>query len=475
MEETHEPKKHSEKEEIEDGLSSKTEAPHLPEFTFKNVCNDIINGVIALFMDPFCNAIVVPILVVFTSIACKIVIANVKYTEIDFKTYMQQIDMINDGELDYSLIAGDTGPIVYPAGFVQIYQWLSWLSSGGEDIPVVQSVFGYLHTLTVLLTCCTYSLVGDVQPWAYMLIVASKRLMSIYVLRLFNDCFTTACMVGVTLVLQAASYWFDTLGSTLVFLLTLVAADLYSMAISIKMNALLFMPAFLIVVYFLCMENILKLLAVILVMVLVQVMVGWKFLLVLFHDEDANYLRMTYLQRAFDFKRSFLYEWTVNWRFVPEEYFTSKLFANFLLVCHISVLIFFVISRFFSSKITGKSLVTLVKDGFKPFNTIASTNLYVNKKQGPKLILLTFATTNTIGVLLSRSLHYQFLSWYCWHMPFLLYSTGWGPIISGAMWAVHEWCWLTFPSTIQSSAILVTILSFTLATVWHRGENWYGS
>ena len=128
MEETHEPKKHSEKEEIEDGLSSKTEAPHLPEFTFKNVCNDIINGVIALFMDPFCNAIVVPILVVFTSIACKIVIANVKYTEIDFKTYMQQIDMINDGELDYSLIAGDTGPIVYPAGFVQIYQWLSWLN-----------------------------------------------------------------------------------------------------------------------------------------------------------------------------------------------------------------------------------------------------------------------------------------------------------------------------------------------------------
>lgn len=445
----------------------------LPEFTLKNVLVDIKNGIIALFMDPKCNIFIIPLLVVFTSIACKIVIANVRYTEIDFKTYMQQIDLVNKGELDYSLIEGDTGPIVYPAGFVQIYQWLSWLSLGGEDIGIVQSVFGYLYTATVLLTCSVYSMAGNVQPWALMLLVASKRMVSIYVLRLFNDCFTTVCMVGVTLILQSASYWYDTLGSTLTFVLTLVAADLYSTAISIKMNALLFMPAFLVVAYFLCQENILKLIGVICVMIFVQIMVGWKFLLVLFNDEDAKYLRLTYLTRAFNFLRAFLYKWTVNWRFVPEHIFTTKQFANFLLAAHIICLIFFALTRYLHSKVIGKSFYTLLIDSLKPFDTVSSANLYLHRKLGPKLILLTFATANTIGVLFSRSLHYQFLSWYYWHLPFLFHMTGWGPFVSIILCGAHEWCWLTFPSTTYSSAILVVILMSVLTSVWLRVENWY--
>lgn len=449
------------------------EQPPLPEFNLKNVAADIKNGAIALFMDPWCNAIVIPLLVVFASVACKVVISLVPYTEIDFKTYMQQIQRINEGELDYSMITGDTGPIVYPAGFVQIYQLIADLSLDGEDIAVVQSIFGYLYTLTVLLSCSVYSMVGGIQPWALMLLVASKRLISIYVLRLFNDCFTTACMVGVTLILQAASYWNESMGSSMVFVLTLVAADLYSVAISIKMNALLYLPGFLIVAYFLCNENILKLATAVVVMAAVQIMVGWKFLLVMFHDDDASYLRETYLKTAFNFGRSFLYEWTVNWKFIPPVYFASKMFANLLLGAHILVLLWFIVTRFLHPNITGKSLLSLMRDAFYPKGTACPTNRYINHKTGPGLIFLTLASTNVIGVLFSRSLHYQFLSWYCWQLPFLLYSTGWGPIVGILVWGVHEWCWLVFPSTYASSATLVAILSSMLYAVWNRTENWF--
>ena len=52
-----------------------------------------------------------------------------------------------------------------------------------------------------------------------------------------------------------------------------------------------------------------------------------------------------YLTGAFDFSRAFLYKWTVNWRFVPEEIFLSKPFARGLLAIHLFILIIFLLNR----------------------------------------------------------------------------------------------------------------------------------
>lgn len=54
-----------------------------------------------------------------------------------------------------------------------------------------------------------------------------------------------------------------------------------------------------------------------------------------------------YLTGAFDFSRVFLYEWTVNWRFVPEDVFLSKLFAKGLLIVHLVILVIFLLNRWF--------------------------------------------------------------------------------------------------------------------------------
>jgi alpha-1,3-mannosyltransferase len=54
-----------------------------------------------------------------------------------------------------------------------------------------------------------------------------------------------------------------------------------------------------------------------------------------------------YLAGAFDFSRVFLYKWTVNWRFVPEEIFVSKPFAKGLLTIHLVILVIFLLRRWF--------------------------------------------------------------------------------------------------------------------------------
>lgn len=449
--------------------------PELPPFTLRNVLYDIYNGILALFTDPFCTRIVCPVVIVLTSLLSKAIIYKVPYTEIDFKTYIQQIQVINDGELDYSLVKGDTGQIVYPAGFVQIYQMLNWLTDEGTDIHAGQTVFGYLFALTNFLVIIVYTMTPNFQPWPVYCLLLSKRLFSIYVLRLFNDCFTTVCMVSVTILLQQAAYWYKKGGSSISFLLTIVAADLYSIAISIKMNALLYFPGFIIIAYFLCGENLLKFGTVLLVIPIVQVLMGWKFLLPFFNDEEASYIRWNYINQAFNFNRKFLYEWTVNWRFISEEFFLSDFFSNGLLIANASVLIFFIFTRFISPRTTGKPVSRLIKDAMVgPFSsTINKNNSLIDPKCGPKLVMLILGSTNIIGILFARSLHYQFLSWYCWQLPFMLYMTGWSLLVCIPLWVVHEWCWNVFPSTPMSSGLLVSILATVLFGVWYNTNEWF--
>lgn len=446
----------------------------LPPFTIRNVLLDIFNGVRAAITDPAANRFAAMLVIFLSSIACKVIIKKVNYTEIDFSTYMQQIEMVNEGALDYEIIGGDTGPIVYPAGFVQVYQALHWLTDGGADLEIAQFAFGYLFTATTLLTAVVYVSSG-VPPWTIYLLLMSKRLYSIYVLRMFNDCFTTIGIVAVVMLLQQVAYWSNVLSDTMKFLLCAVAADIFSLALSVKMNVLLYLPAFIFVVYFLLGERVHHLAVVLLIIPAVQVLVGWRFLLPLFWDEEACRLRNNYLSLAFDFSRKFMFKWTVNWRFVPEEIFLSDAFSTLLLVGHVSVLLLFLFSRFASKRIIGKLVYDLISDALKrPFSkTLNKKNLLLSPNQGPKLILLIFSVTNLVGILFARSLHYQFLSWYCWLLPFLLHAAGFNALFGPLVFLAHEWCWNVYPSTNSSSQLLILIFVILLFAVWNNRKFWF--
>jgi alpha-1,3-mannosyltransferase len=56
-------------------------------------------------------------------------------------------------------------------------------------------------------------------------------------------------------------------------------------------------------------------------------------------------------------------------------------------------------------------------------------------------------------------------------MPFLLWRTGWHPIILISIWLVEEWAWNVYPSTSASSIAVVGVYAIVLAGVWiNSGE-----
>jgi hypothetical protein len=85
-----------------------------------------------------------------------------------------------------------------------------------------------------------------------------------------------------------------------------------------------------------------------------------------------------------------------------------------------------------------------------------------------KAILSILFTSNMIGSLFARSLHYQFYSWTAWTMPFLLWRTRWHPILQILAWIVEEWAWNVYPSTIPSSVMVVGVYAAVLMGVWRN-------
>ncbi|XP_023043304.1 dol-P-Man:Man(5)GlcNAc(2)-PP-Dol alpha-1,3-mannosyltransferase isoform X3 [Piliocolobus tephrosceles] len=84
------------------------------------------------------------------------VIHRVAYTEIDWKAYMAQVEGVINGTYDYTQLQGDTGPLVYPAGFVYIFMGLYYVTGRGTDIRMAQNIFAVLYLATLLLVFLIY-------------------------------------------------------------------------------------------------------------------------------------------------------------------------------------------------------------------------------------------------------------------------------------------------------------------------------
>ena len=103
---------------------------------------------------------------------------------------------------------------------------------------------------------------------------------------------------------------------------------MYSLALSVKMNVLLFAPGLaLLLVRNTGLGGALTSAAVVLG---IQAALGAPFLLT--HPES-------YLARAFELSRVFFHKWTVNWKFVPEPIFVGKPMALALLAGHLLTLL----------------------------------------------------------------------------------------------------------------------------------------
>jgi ALG3 protein len=108
----------------------------------------------------------------------------------------------------------------------------------------------------------------------------------------------------------------------------------FSIAISVKMSVLLYLPAYLVVLV--KQRGLVNTIRLCLTIFSVQGLLAYPFIL------ERPF---PYVKTAFNFGRVFLYQWTVNWRFLSEERFLDPNFAKALLVGHVSVLVAFGLFR----------------------------------------------------------------------------------------------------------------------------------
>lgn len=261
-------------------------------------------------------------------------------TEIDWKAYMEEVEGYLDGETDYRNLRGNTGPLVYPAGFLYVYSVLRYLTNAGTDILTAQYIFISIYLMNLLVVLGLYLKNRKFPALLAVALILSKRIHSIFMLRMFNDCI--AAFLGYVAIYCYTNRQWE-LGSIV-----------YSSAVSIKMNMFLYAPGVFLVLLF--GTGISKTIWCITLCAIVQVVLGFPFL--------STY-PYSYLGKAFELGRVFEYKWTVNYRFLSEEIFVSKPLAMGLLACTVIAYLIF-LSRW-TTQVSHKSYISVI---------ISSTYLY---------------------------------------------------------------------------------------------------
>ncbi|XP_029201049.2 dol-P-Man:Man(5)GlcNAc(2)-PP-Dol alpha-1,3-mannosyltransferase-like [Acropora millepora] len=355
------------------------------------------------------------------------VIWKINYTEIDWEAYMEEVEGVINGTYDYAHLKGGTGPLVYPAGFVYIFAGLYYITGHGTDIKTAQYIFAALYIITLLCIFAIYQETATVPPYVFFFMCcASYRIHSIYVLRLFND--PVAMFFLYLAVYSFVFQWWN------------VGCLLFSMAVSVKMNILLFAPGLLLLL--LKSFGVWWTIPRLALCAVVQLILGLPFLL----DNPVSYISL-----AFNFGRQFLFQWTVNWRFLPEWLFLNRYFHVGLLVCHLATLLLFYL---FKWRRKSESLPCYFRHPFQRHSLKANQIVYV------------LFVSNFIGVAFSRSLHYQFYVWYFHTLPFLLWKTNLWVSVKVLVLGVVELCWNTYPSTVASSMALHVCHAVILGGLW---------
>jgi len=339
---------------------------------------------------------------------------------------MDEVEGVHNGTFDYMQLKGDTGPLVYPGGFVLVYYLLYLVTDRGTNILLGQWIFVALYLATLAVVLLIYKHSKIVPLWVLPLLCLSKRIHSIFALRLFNDCFAMFFLF-LSIYFMLRNRWS-------------VACFVYSFAVGIKMNIFLFAPGLLLLLLrrFGILGTVIKLS----VCAMLQLILGLPFMV-------TNLVG--YMSRAFDLGRVFIYYWSVNWKFIPENIFLSREWGLALLSLTVSTWLLFWGVKWIRANENWKSVITLWGD---------------TRNMSPDYMLFVLFTSNFIGVVFARSLHFQFYIWYFHTLPFLLWSTSIPTLISLIFMLLIEVVWNVFPSNAYTSLLLFFVHGTLLFYLW---------
>jgi alpha-1,3-mannosyltransferase len=392
---------------------------------------------------------------------CTIIILKVNYTEIDWIAYMEEVEGWLGGETNYMNLKGPTGPLVYPAAFLYIFNIFRLITNNGKSIRKAQWLFSGIYILNLAIVLYIYkacfsnitsksksksksssvtrssssssrssirnrsgskgkgkgngngngngkikkgsnvnydSVVSSTSTFWLMcipMLILSKRLHSIFLLRLFND--PVAIIFGYVAITMFINYKYR------------IGCIFYSISVGIKMNMLLYAPGLLLIL--LLGNGIYETIICLFICFIIQVIIGYPFL--------STY-PIQYIKKAFEFNRIFFYKWTVNYKFLTEEIFLNQFLSKMLLLLTIITLIIFAmkwIKENMKVIINNKRKKENEKEVEKGFFTMYPKGIKLNSY----FIVITIFTSNFIGITFARTIHYQFYSWYYHTIPLLLY------------------------------------------------------
>jgi hypothetical protein len=166
---------------------------------------------------------------------------------------------------------------------------------------------------------------------------------------------------------------------------------------------------------------------------------------------------VSYLSKAFELSRVFTYKWTVNWKFLPEDTFVSREWALLLLACHLFFMVLFLNKHF---AIVGTFRAVLMK----PFA------IYEPFPIRSEVIVTSLFTINFVGICFSRTLHYQFYSWYYPTLPYLLWKCNLPILLRIKALILSEFAFNTYPATTPSSLALTFTNVFLLLSLYFTEE-----
>lgn len=246
--------------------------------------------------------------------------------------------------------------------------------------------------------------------------------------------------------------------------LYLVTLGLSSLALGVKLNALLFFPAFALIFVVEQGWRVSMILNSIMVLLGIQMVLGWPFL------TAAPY---SYISMAFNFGRQFEYDQSMNWYMFSRETFeylqTSTLLPALTVVSLLAMAHYRWLSPPSSMGMASKKIL----DG--PHGLLAILPSYPRQPCSWTLRkkLQVILECNLIGILFARSLHYQFSLWFLQLVPVLLFGTegrrwyqtgghrmrGWSKYIAIIIWLAIEGTWNWAKHGARSATVSTIIIT----------------
>lgn len=277
---------------------------------------------------------------------------------------------------------------MYPAGHVIIYTfyerifgvkedrgWISYTPAQLTFVPVQLAVTYVVHRI--------YRIISPQPYFDCVFFLFTVRVRNVFVNGMFNDTFETFfAYVALYMLLRRRD--------------PEKVIGVYSIALSIKMNAALWAPA--VATHYLCTLGWWKTLKACRWGFIYQIVIALPFLY-----GNAYH----YITRSFQLGRTFFWAISVSWKWVPKEIFEWTGFVAYLQGFQIVIVAFFmVIQRW------------IYMQRILPINNDRHRDSVDTMRLARFVISTHFA-----GVVFARSLHYSFYLWYFHTIPFLLRAT----------------------------------------------------